>query len=164
MTAVARHRQYVASRATTRGIERAERAQRVRQQTSRGEGARIVSGGFVVRSPAHPTRASSAGKRKRQNYVGDLPLTQLLQFSSGPRKVSPMIDYALLLQLLIEAEERVASGVRVIAKQREAIAKLVTDRRVTEDAESLLACYEQAHAMDLANHAHIKDELERTAW
>jgi hypothetical protein len=56
------------------------------------------------------------------------------------------------------------SGVWVIAKQRETIAKLIADGRVTEDAENMLACFEQAHAIDLANREHIKDELARTAW
>ena len=75
-----------------------------------------------------------------------------------------MIDHALPLQHLAQAEERIASGVRVMAKQQEAIAKLIADGRVTEEAESMLALFEQAHAIDLANYEHVKKELARTAW
>ena len=51
-----------------------------------------------------------------------------------------------------------------MAKQQEAIAKLIVDGRVTEEAKSMLALFEQAHAIDLANYEHVKKELARTAW
>lgn len=75
-----------------------------------------------------------------------------------------MMDYALLLQLLTQAEERIASGIRVIANQRAAVARLTADGHVTEDAEGMLTCFEQAHAIDLADREHIKKELARSAW
>jgi len=75
-----------------------------------------------------------------------------------------MMDYALLLQLLTQAEERIASGTRVIANQRATVAKLIADGHVTEDAKSMLMCFERAHAIDLADHEHIKTELARSAW
>ena len=74
-----------------------------------------------------------------------------------------MMDYALLLQLLARVEKRITSGTRVIAKQRAAVAKLMADGRVTEDAEGMLICFEEDHAIDLALHEHIKKELEHTA-
>jgi hypothetical protein len=75
-----------------------------------------------------------------------------------------MIDHALLLQHLAQAEERIASGVRDMAKQQEAIAKLIADGHVTEEAKSMLAFVEQAHATDVANYEHVKKELARTPW
>src|SRR5690242_16316258 len=64
VTATACHRQYVASRATTRAIERAERVQRVRQQSSRGEGAWIVSGKLAMRSGKRPSGGSTLAAKK----------------------------------------------------------------------------------------------------
>jgi len=73
-----------------------------------------------------------------------------------------MIDHTTLLQALASAEARVASGLWVIARQRDAITKLIAAGQSPADAEGMLACYEQAHAIDLASHQLIKDELARS--
>ena len=108
-----------------------------------------------TRAQGHSSTATSQAHR-RQSACRVL--------ASDQEGLTPMMDYALLLQQLSQAEARIANGVRVIARQRKVIAALVDDGHVAEKAEIVLTSFEQAQATNFVIHEDIKQELARTAW
>ena len=70
-----------------------------------------------------------------------------------------MTEHAVLFQRLARAEERIAMGTRIIARQREALAELAANGQVDDEGAKRLTGIEQMHETDIAIREDIKMEL-----
>jgi hypothetical protein len=73
-----------------------------------------------------------------------------------------MTEDMVLLQRLARAEERIAMGTRIIARQREVLAELAANGQVDDEVTNRLAGFEQMHETNLAICEDIKMELAET--
>lgn len=69
-------------------------------------------------------------------------------------------NLALLRDHLAIAERHVASGNRVVTRQRRLVSKLEADGHDTREAQALLARFEDLQALHIADRDRLIDELK----
>lgn len=73
------------------------------------------------------------------------------------------LNIAILREHLAMANRHIASGNRVVIRQRELIAELKSDGHDTKDAVALLVQFEELLALHLSDRDRLFDELRSAA-